>query len=160
MANKKTDPRKRFFDKVRINNIIYPYCWEWIGGKYHNGYGQFFDGKNKITAHRFSYKEYKGPIKKGLNVCHTCDNRWCVNPDHLFLGTQKENLQDMYSKNRQNPPDTRGTNNGRSIITSSDVVKMRNLYQNNISVAEIARKFSVSETQTSRIVKRQSWKHI
>lgn len=156
MAGKARDPKQRFFEKVHKTN----YCWEWTASTYYNGYGQFFDGKNKITAHRFSYKSKYGEIDPNILVCHRCDNRKCVNPDHLFLGTHLDNTADMIQKGRKINADKKGTLNGRAIVSESKVCSMRDLYGNGVSIAKIARLFSISETQTSRIVKRQSWKHV
>ena len=82
-------------------------CWIWIGNSTHDGYGRMMvidqNGKQRpIRAHRISYAANKGPFKKSQIVRHECDVPFCVNPDHLLLGNQQENLQDMRSRNREN----------------------------------------------------------
>lgn len=93
---------KRFWDKVKI---VEGSCWEWQAayrGK--TGYGAIKYGGMVVDAHRVSYMLNIGPIPLGMLVCHSCDNRKCVNPDHLFLGTSKDNYHDALKKGRVDPP--------------------------------------------------------
>ena len=104
MANYKGRPilpiEVRFHDnKYDINEITG--CWEWKRATNNIGYGMFRIKQGLMrTAHRVSYEIHKGMIPNGMVVCHTCDNPKCVNPDHLWVGTQKDNAQDMVAKGR------------------------------------------------------------
>lgn len=95
---------ERFWSKVQ--KMSKDNCWEWTGFRNDNGYGYMqVYGKNirprkKIGAHRMSYIIHFGDIPKGFCICHKCDNRNCVNPNHLFLGTYNDNIQDMIKKGR------------------------------------------------------------
>jgi len=80
-------------------------CWRWTGSILSNGYGYFSLGRRLMHAHRASYILFNGgSIPAGMNVCHQCDNQWCVNPGHLWLGTQKQNIRDAMAKGRHVPP--------------------------------------------------------
>ena len=85
--------KDRFWEKVNKTNE----CWEWIAGKSH-GYGVFWINGKLLRAHRVAWSIYNGGIPEGLLVLHKCDNPACVNPDHLFIGTQQDNVDDMITK--------------------------------------------------------------
>lgn len=89
---------ERFFEKV--SPCPNTGCWLWTGSWTGNGYGCFWSGSRRYRAHRFSYEVACGPIPRGLGVLHKCDVRFCVNPDHLFIGTKQDNSTDMRIKAR------------------------------------------------------------
>ncbi len=118
-----------FWSRVDSSNLDNPLkCWEWTGGKISTGYGSCsFQGK-VILAHRASYLVHFGAIPKGLYVCHRCDNPICVNPNHLFLGSHYDNMQDMGRKGRQwcqNPDNVkRGEQVPWSRLVSEDIAEI------------------------------------
>jgi hypothetical protein len=93
------DALTRFWAKVKLGSPNE--CWEWQGGSYANGYGSFRLGGPNTGAHRASWILSHGDIPNGLHVCHKCDNPKCVNPAHLWLGTIRQNYDDMVAKGRR-----------------------------------------------------------
>jgi len=162
-------PRKsdeEYFEHVKKELLskrnIVKECWEWTGQIDYKGYGRrtiTIDGKKqKKPVHQTAYRLWKGTISKGLCVCHTCDNRKCFNPDHLWLGTQKDNLQDMSLKGRG--VDHKGENHPRAKLKEKDVLIIRKMYSEGKKVNEISKLFSHQYNTIWYIVKRKNWKHI
>lgn len=156
----------RFWAKVNKTDG----CWLWTGCTVRGGYGQFSTNKHLISAHRYSYALHSGPIPDQLNVCHRCDNPACVRPDHLFLGTQAENIADKVAKSRQAKGSThgtkvkpervaRGTRQGTSKLTDDQVRAIRAL-RPHLTVRALALQFGVSSSTIQDIVTWQIWKHI
>jgi len=130
-------------------------CLLWLGRGQRYGTVRF-DMKRKL-AHRLSYELFCGPVPDGLEVCHTCDTPFCVNPNHLFVATHAENMADMHRKNRSKHVAHSGSANGNSKLTESDV---RDIRASTESYADMARKYGVSDVQIGFIHKRKSWSHV
>lgn len=128
-------------------------CFIWYGAKQKNGYGhRNVNGKTKLV-HRISYEETFGPIPKGMLVCHSCDNRLCINPQHLFLGTHKDNTNDMMRKGRGSWGHTKGERNAKTILKDSEVRNIYRLFKSNkFTRFELSKKFNASWNTINRIV--------
>jgi hypothetical protein len=135
-------------------------CWEWLASKNVKRYGQFWyrhSGKYVSgTAHRFSWMIHYGKIPDDMLVCHHCDNPACVNPNHLFLGTNQDNMNDRNRKNRQ--AKLKGSANGFSILYEKQVIEIKNLLkQGDLSFPKIAKIYGVSRSTISAISTGQNW---
>ena len=134
-------------------------CWEWQGTILSTGYGQITESHGSSTchtlhgAHRLSWMLFFGPIPDGLCVLHKCDNRKCVRPDHLFLGTRSDNAHDMHKKGRS----VRGENHGRSILKADDIPIIRKMLIDRIPVFIIAFAYGVRKSTIKNIKQKKCW---
>ena len=152
------DPVVRFNSKVKnMENG----CIEFTGAKNKDGYGQFYINETigNVMAHRFSFELSYGKIPEGLIICHKCDNPKCVNIDHLFLGTHKDNSDDKINKGRFKSAYTNLGNHPNSILSVQDVKEIKNLINIGLRNIDIARKFNISHKLVSliRLGKRWAW---
>lgn len=131
-------------------------CWLWIGARAKNGYGRLYIHPDKqVSAHVFSYILHKGKIDSGLCVCHTCDVKSCVNPDHLWLGTSSDNIADKVKKGRQ----TMGETQWFSKLKKNQVWEIRKMYlTGQYTHRELGKLFSISENNIGDIVRNKTWK--
>jgi len=139
-----------------------PGCWEWTGGRNGCGYGRFWigaEGRHR-TAHRFAWELYRGQIPDGLHVLHHCDNPGCVNPGHLFLGTQAENNRDMASKGRARNEPRPGEKHPLAKLNNPTVLEIRRRVARGEPQAGVAKAFGVSHQTVSAIKLRKTWRHL
>ena len=151
------DAKQYILDRIRKD--IKTGCWEWTGTYFTNGYARAgLTGRAGICypahASRMSFLIFKGEITKGLCVCHTCDNPKCVNPDHLFLGTHKDNAEDMVKKNRS----LKGERHNKAKLTEKNVRAI--LLRKKEPVAHLASMYDVSICTINDILCRRTWKHV
>jgi len=144
---------ERFFDKVLPEPNSG--CWLWTGAVNSKGYGSFsLDGK-LMTAHRASWLIHKRRGTGGLMICHRCDTRTCVNPDHMFLGTNTDNQRDSIQKGRR--PPTSGEMNPRARLSESDAVA---ILQDTRTQKVIAAQYGVSTSTVAMIKSGRNWPHL
>lgn len=129
-------------------------CWLWTGSL-RGGYGALTIDGVTHRAHRLSYTLHKGEIPEGMLVCHTCDIRLCINPEHLFLGSYKDNSDDKVAKGRQ----ARGETGGRTKLTEDAVRHIRKLAAT-CSYQKIANSFGVHKSSITDILNDRTWTHV
>lgn len=144
---------KLFIAKVDKGDL----CWQWTASTNASGYGTFATRRGSQLAHRVSFLLHCGDIPPGMCVLHRCDNRRCVNPAHLFLGTHTQNMEDMKVKGRA--VGHRGERNPRAILTERDVQSIRDEIANGVSQKSLAFRYAVSKQTISAISRNRNWKH-
>lgn len=152
---------KRLLSSYEVDEVTG--CWNWTGSL-RGGYGAIKDKKMGYGAHRISYALHKGPITDGLLVCHTCDNRKCINPDHLWLGTQKDNMQDCSKKGRIVTHEGERFKDGHvpynAVLSEEKVLEIRDMIKTGIRASEIAQIVGTSRHKINDIIRGKSYKHI
>lgn len=168
----------RFWAKVKVGDG----CWEWVANRNPAGYGLLKVEGRMMSAHRLSWELLRGRIPDGIQVLHHCDNPSCIRPDHLFLGTQSDNLNDMVRKGRgltaeqqaairhpkgddhwqRKHPELvkRGTNHHAAKLDDDKVRAIRKAHAEGRTDLQLAREYGVSEGTIHFIVKGQTWKHV
>lgn len=136
-------------------------CIEWVGGKYGKGYGRLYVAGKQYSGHRLTYYAATGEDPGDLHVLHRCDNPSCINPEHLFLGTHRENMQDRNKKGRVIKPCNKGSNNGRALVTAEQVIQIREDYSSGKQPKEdLMRWTGLSKSGLAQILHRRTWSHI
>lgn len=158
-------PLERFHEKYIKSNDG---CWNWIGTKIKSGYGHLSVKRKLILAHRFSYELYFGVFDKNLDVLHKCDNPSCVNPYHLWLGTDKDNSLDCrlkgrdacFKKGQRTNADNRGTKSKKAKLTEEKVIDIKKMLKSNQTISYIAKLYCISPSIISGIKNGRRWTHV
>lgn len=150
-------------------------CWEWMAGRSGSGYGAFQISTHKqVKPHRLSYEMCVGPIPAGMDILHHCDNRLCVNPRHLFPGTDLDNARDRSRKGRNNTPAgdrhpshrhpeliRRGEETSNARLTREQVIEIRRRYlAGGITHLALGREYGISAIHVGQLVRRERWAHV
>lgn len=151
---------KRFWKLVEVAKG--DECWQWLGQiNTKNKYAYFTYYGIPVRAARFIWKRlnYRDDLSRKLHICHSCDNKGCVNPKHLFLGTHQENMDDKVNKDRQHRP--KGTLHPGAKLTENDVLEIKRLYKTGkYTYKQIGESFNIEHTAIYRIMHGKSWKHV
>jgi hypothetical protein len=165
-VTKKSSLPLRFWSRVDKDGPVHPIvgqCWQWTGyATKQNGHGQIAVGRTNLLAHRFSWEWHYGEVPTGLCVLHRCDNRRCVNPEHLFLGTVLDNVKDMIEKGRQAPPKL-GEDSHCAKLTEIQVAEIRRRYKRYSQTdggGALGKEFGVTQAQISNIIHYKAWGHV
>jgi hypothetical protein len=154
-ASKRQEGRRRPI-KERLMERIFKNpsngCWEWQGYKMSSGHGRIGYRDKVYLTHRISYEIYVGSIPDGMQVNHHCDNGCCVNPEHLFIGTQKDNMTDCKNKKRNfRIPAMRGEKNPLAQLTNEQAKEIRKKLAKGITGIKLAKEYNISTHVISRI---------
>lgn len=146
---------ERFWQKVDKSGK----CWEWTAttSKQRLGYGRFWDNGTLVCAHRYSYELENGPVPDGFLVLHRCDNSLCVRPDHLYLGTQFDNMHDMKRRGRERK--AYGSDN-KSTKLNPEIVRVVRKLAGRITYNEIGELWGISKGHVGHIVRGDIWSHV
>lgn len=146
------NPVERFWRHV----VVRDGCWGWTRYRDKDGYGKLWVNRTFVSAHRFSWELHHGPIPDGLCVIHTCDNPPCSNPEHLRLGTVRENTWDAARKRRL----SHGKDRPAAKLTDAAVLDIRARYRAGETQQAIADRYSVTRPCIGYVVRRETWTHI
>lgn len=147
----------RFWEHVRKSDD----CWEWTAHRSRDGYGMIgLERKGTDRTHRVSWRLHFGSIPDGLQVLHRCDNPACVRPDHLWLGTQTENIADMDAKGRRRFNSAKGTQLPQAKLTEADIPVIRQMISEGVIDRLIAERFGVTRLAILLIRHGKNWRHI
>jgi hypothetical protein len=144
--------------RIELNITIVPEtnCWDWQKQRDKNGYGVMTVGDKPLRAHRIAYEEFVGKIEDGLHVLHRCDNPSCINPEHLFLGTNAENMKDKVNKGRH----AFGEKSGSAKLTEEQVIEIKKRLAAGESVNSFVDEYPVSGRAIRLIKKGTNWSHV
>lgn len=142
---------KRFEEKYQVNPETG--CWEWTASRNNRGYGVIGFKGEQYLAHRFSYMIFQGAIPEGKLICHHCDNPKCVNPDHLYAGTAKDNRVDNLLRGRNTAGGPAGMGNGRAKLTDEDIALIFQLREQGYLQREIGAKLGITQAYVGKVLR-------